>query len=117
MGIYVQTMYTTGRGIFVPIVLKFFKEGVGLLVTFQGSVTGLCEVDVTGDKKQAGKGLNAASNWNQHEVLNNLTGSANGNLAYPCSGVCLNVLSISGAVAPGFSSTPQGITLSVVQVD
>ena len=49
----------------------------------------------------------ATGNWNNHDVINNTTTSANGNLAYPVTGVRLNVTAYSsGSVTCGFATWP-----------
>lgn len=102
----------TGASGVIPIDLPLFKNGVGLLVTFPTGVTGNVDLQVTGAKPTAPGGLSAATNWNQHEVLYDLTESMNGNLAYPVTGVRLFVNSIAGNVG-----VLGGIVLCVVQAE
>ena len=100
-----KTLTAAGTSGAIPIDLATFRNGVGLLVTFDANVGGNCEVQVCGDDPAIG-----LTHWNQHEVLNGLTSSMNGNLAYPVSAVRLVAASLSG------SQGGSGITLAVVQV-
>lgn len=77
-----------------PILLSggSFQKGVGLLVTLQDGVTATYEVQVCGDDPSVG-----LENWNTHDVLANMTASANSNIAYPVTAVRLVVLSYENA--------------------
>ncbi len=91
----------TNASTIIPIKLRSFNYGVGLLVTFDAGTTGNVDVQVTGDELN----LAAPTHWNKHDVLFNLSASKNSNLAYPVSAVRLKASSISGGA----------ITLQVVQ--
>ena len=92
-----------GFSIPVPIDLKMFKFGVGLLVNIPSGVSATCNVQVSGDKRASPFGL-----WNLHDTLQAISTSANGSLAYPVTMVRLQVVNTSSSVLP--------ITLSVIQV-
>lgn len=103
---------TSGASIPIPIDLRKFKFGVGLVLTFGTGATGTANVEVTGDPLTQGDGSQVVSssgptNWNLHDVLQTKTASANSSLAYPCSAVRLNVVNVAGGT----------ITLSVVQAE
>lgn len=98
----------TGNSAPIPINLRNFKAGVGLLVTFSSNASGGCTVQVTGD--QLGNKGPVLNTWNNHDILQNLTASQNSSLAYPCSAVRLVVTSLSST-----NGSPATITLSVVQ--
>lgn len=93
----VSTITATGVGTGQPIVLDrgLFQFGVGLLVTIPATVTAvLYSVQVCGDNPNVGNGL---TNWNDHDIMKQLTASANGNLAFPVTGLRLNVISYVGS--------------------
>lgn len=98
------TVSRTVAGATTPIVidLKAFKFGVGLLVTtaFGSGGSGSYNVEVTGDDPTIG-----FTNWNLHDVLKALSASANSSLAYPVTGIRLNVINVTNGT----------ITLNVVQ--
>ena len=117
MPAYQVSRASSGASSMIPINLRRFKNGVGLLVTFGTGATGTVNVEVTGDPINAGSGgapvgnTTGASlgptNWNQHDVLQDLTGSANSSLAYPCTAVRLNIVNVTGGT----------IYLSVVEAE
>lgn len=92
----------------IRIDLSKFRGGVGLIVTIPAGVTANYSVLVTGDDPTAVGGF---VNWNNHDVLNNKTVSANSNLAFPVTGVALLVNSYNDPIPPN-----NGVVLSVVQV-
>ena len=98
-----QQLYKAGPANPVPINLAKFRWGVGILVYVPLTTACTYNVEVTGDEPQ--KGFNY---WNLHDILQGLTASANSNLAFPCSGIRINILSISG---------PGPVVFSVVEVD
>ena len=73
----------------IPINLRKFSNGVGLVLTISGTLT--ASVQVTGDDVQGRDYVPSAGNWNEHDTLTNLTTSDNGNLAFPVTAVRLNV--------------------------
>ena len=100
---------TVGPTTPIPINLKRFKYGVGLLVTFDAGTTGTVNVEVSGDplSTQVAGSAMGLENWNLHDTLNNLTANKNSSLAYPCTAIRLNPQA-------GFSGT---VTLNVVQAE
>lgn len=101
----VQTLTAVGVSPWIPINLNSFNGGVGLLVTLQ-SGTGTFGCDVTGDRLVNIPPNQVPTHINQHDVLKNLTASANSSLAYPCSAIRLNVSALSAGAS---------VTLAVVQ--
>jgi hypothetical protein len=95
----------------IPIDLKQFKYGVGILVTVPAGVSCTYNVQVSGDDpvKYSYTGNSAGGFWNLHDVLQGLTVSANNSLAYPVTKVRLQVLNTNSSVLP--------ITLSVIQAE
>lgn len=91
----------------VPINLKRYKQGVGLIVTLSSGANLTVSVQVTGDNIFAPGYTPASGKWNNHDDLNALTASANGNLAYPVTAVRLNVTPWVGG----------SVTLSIVQAE
>lgn len=89
----------------VPINLKRYKQGVGLIVTLSSGANLTVSVQVTGDNIFAAGYTPATGNWNEHDVLTALTASMNGNLAFPVTAVRLNVTPWVGG----------SVTLAVVQ--
>jgi hypothetical protein len=76
----------------------------GIVCTSTLTSTGTYTVQVTCDQQPS-----AGGNWNSHDTLVNQTGSANGNIAYPVTGVRLNVPSsvyVSGSVNMGIALWP-----------
>ncbi len=119
MPAYQKSISSSGTSEIIPINLKRFKFGVGLLVTFSSGASGTVSVEVTGDAVNSGPGgaivgntTGAASSigpthWNQHDVLKDLTESANSSLAYPCTAVRLNAVNIEDGT----------VTLAVVEAE
>jgi hypothetical protein len=97
-----------GTSTAIPIDLRKFKFGVGILVNVPTGVSCTYTVQVTGD--DPAKYPTITGLWNNHDCLNGLTASANGSLAYPVTKVRLQVLNTN-------STATQPITLSVIQVD
>lgn len=94
----VSTITASAAGFSQPIVLDrgLFQFGVGLLVTIPATVTAvLYSVQVCGDNPNVGNG--GLTNWNDHDIMKQLTASANGNLAFPVTGLRLNVISYVGS--------------------
>jgi len=93
----VNQVTMTAPGFSTPLILdrQQFRFGVGLLATVQSGVSScLYHVQVTGDPNIGPNGA-AFTNWNLHDLMQNLTASANGNLAFPVTAVRLWVVSIS----------------------
>ena len=101
MATTVRTVTATGGSQPVPINLRTFKYGVGIVVTIPTGSSCSYDVEVTGDDLVA-----SLSRWNKHDVLQGKSASANSNLAYPVTAVRINPSSIVGSV-----------TLAVVQVE
>ena len=75
---------------------------LGLICTLSNGATLTYSVQVTADPVPAANG-----NWNNHDVIVNQTASANSNIAYPVTGVRLNVTSYtSGNVNLGVAKWP-----------
>lgn len=91
----------------VPVNLKRYKQGVGLIVTLSSGANLTASVQVTGDNVQTPTYVAASGNWNDHDTLKALTASANGNLAFPVTAVRLNI-------TPWTSGTA---TLSIIQAE
>lgn len=92
-----KTLTAAGFSDPIPIDLRRFHMGVGLIATLSG--TGLYTVQVSGDDPRAG-----FTHWNDHDLMNGLSASQNGNLAFPVTAVRLNATSLTGT-----------LTLSVIQ--
>lgn len=83
---------------FLPI------SSLGLIATISPGASLEYTVQVTADPIT---GPVPPQNWNNHDVLVNQTGSANGNIAYPVTAVRLNVTSwTSGSVNLGVAQWP-----------
>ncbi len=91
----------------IPMNLKRYKQGVGLIVTLSSGANLTVAVQVTGDDVQKSTYVASTGNWNDHDTLKALTANANGNLSFPVTAVRLNV-------TPWVSGT---VTLSVVQAE
>jgi hypothetical protein len=63
---------------------------LGLICTVSAGASLTYTVQVTGDPVPSANG-----NWNNHDTLNGLTTSANDNVAYPITGLRLNVTTFS----------------------
>jgi hypothetical protein len=75
---------------------------LGLIATVSSGASLTYTVQVTADQKPTSTG-----NWNSHDVLVNQTGSANSNIAYPVTGIRLNVTNyVSGSVNLGVAKWP-----------
>lgn len=88
---------TTGPTQAYIVDLTRFRFGIGLIVTVPATLTATWTVEVTGDNPNAPGGI--MSNWNPHDLLQSVTGSANGNVVIPVTGIRLNVGGISGTGA------------------
>lgn len=105
MATSIRQASTTGATLSIPIDLKNFAYGVGILVNVPSTVTAcLYNVEVTGDNPA--KYPDIQNVWNVHDVLTQKTASANSSLAFPVAKVRLNVLAYTGS---------GNITLSVIQ--
>ena len=91
----------TGASKAHPVDLARFRGGVGLIATLSDGGAADYDVEVTGDHRST-----TFTNWNKHDILKAKTASANGNIAFPVSGVRLYVRSLSGT-----------LTLSIVYVE
>src|SRR3990167_361110 len=87
------TVTAAGASSAIPIDLKYFKYGIGLVVTIPAGSSATYDVEVTGDDPKG-----ALTNWNPHDILKNKTASANSNLAYPVTAVRLNPDAITGSL-------------------
>lgn len=73
---------------------------LGLICTASGTL--VYSVQVTADPIPS-----ASGNWNDHDILVNQAASANGNIAYPVTGVRINVTSYTnGSVNLGVAKWP-----------
>lgn len=64
---------------------------LGLVCTVSAGATLTYSVQVTADQVPS-----ASGNWNNHDILLNQTASANSNVAYPVTGIRLNVTAYTG---------------------
>ena len=103
MATTVRTVTEAGGSLPVPIDLRLFRGGVGIIVTIPDGSSGTYDVEVTGADLAT---PNADWDWNLHDVLQGKSASANSNLAYPVTAVRLNPSSIAGS-----------IVMAVVQVE
>lgn len=85
------TLTAAGLSSVLPVDLRRFKFGCGIICTLVG--TGAYEVQVTGDGVHG-----PIVNWNKHDLLQGLTASKNGNLAYPVTGLRLNATALTGTL-------------------
>jgi hypothetical protein len=90
------------------VVIKFppnswvAPSGLGLILTLSAGAVLTYSVQVTADPVPSPNG-----NWNNHDVLVNQSASANSNIAYPVTGVRVNVTSFtSGNVNLGIAQWP-----------
>lgn len=83
--------------------LNAFRGGVGLLANLSAGGTATYNVEVTG---QDPKLPNFGTVVNIMDGMGGLTGSVNNSLAYPCTAIRLNILSIAAGTT---------VSLSVVQ--
>lgn len=75
---------------------------LGLICTVSSGANLTYTVQVTGDQVPS-----ASGNWNNHDTLVNLTASANGNVAYPITGIRLSVSNfVSGSINIGVVQWP-----------
>lgn len=75
---------------------------LGLVCTVSAGASLTYSVQVTADQVPSSTG-----NWNNHDTLTGLTASANGNVAYPITGLRLNLSSYaSGSVNLGTAQWP-----------
>jgi hypothetical protein len=68
--------------------------GLGILVTLSSGASLTYTVEMTGDVIPT-----ASGNWNAHDTLVAQTASANGNVAFPITGVRLNVTNYTNGSA------------------
>ena len=101
MATTVRTVTATGGSTPVPIDLRLFRGGVGIIVTVPDDSSATYDVEVTGDDLTG-----VPTHWNKHDVLQSKSASANSNLAYPVTAIRLNPSSIVGS-----------IVMAVVQVE
>lgn len=90
---FTKTITAAGVSDPIPINLKRFQYGVGIVVTIPQGSTAAYDVEVTGDDPSVG-----LVNWNKHDTLKTKTASANGNLAYPVTALRLNASAVSGSL-------------------
>ena len=65
--------------------------GVGVICTVSNGASLTYTVQITADQQPSANG-----NWNNHDTMVNVTTSANRNVAYPITGIRLNVSSYAG---------------------
>ena len=76
---------------------------IGLICTLSAGASLTYSVQVTADAVPS----NATGNWNNHDIIANLTASANSNIAYPVTALRVNVSSYSsGSVTCGIAQWP-----------
>ena len=95
----------TGVSGVLPVDLKKYNRGVGLIITITGTLT--CTVQFTGDNIQKQGYTPGSGNWNNHDTLVNLTANASTLMLLPVVAVRLNVTAFTSGSA----------TLSVVQAE
>lgn len=103
----------TAQGAGAPIVINLLKSyspyfspapswSLGIVCTVSPGASLTYNVEVTCDQTPS-----AGGNWNSHDTLNGLTASANGNVAFPITGIRLNVTAYtSGSVNLGVAQWP-----------
>ena len=108
------TIKATAAGATAPLVLNMLQGyspyfsptpawALGLIATVSPGASLTYNVEITGDQQPN----NATGNWNAHDTMTALTGSANGNVAFPITGIRLNVTSyVSGSVSLGVVQWP-----------
>jgi len=102
---YQVTQSSAGASQVIPLDLKRFSFGVGIIVTITGTLT--CTIQITGDNVQK-QGYTASSgNWNDHADLDGLTASANGSLEFTVTAIRVNVTSYTNG----------SVVLSIVQAE
>lgn len=75
---------------------------LGIICTVSGGASLTYTVQITGDQVPSSTG-----NWNNHDNLTAQTASANGNVAFPITGIRLNVTNyVSGSVNMGIVQWP-----------
>jgi hypothetical protein len=89
----------------LPVDLKKYARGVGIILTINGSLT--CTLQFTGDNIQKDGYTPGSGNWNNHETLANLTASTSALMLLPVVAVRLNVTAFTNG----------SVTLSVVQAE
>lgn len=95
--IFVNPIINVGGPITVPP-----SWGLGIVCTVSSGASLTYSVQVTADPLPTANG-----NWNNHDTLNAQTGSANGNVAFPITGLRLNVTAYaSGSVNLGVAIWP-----------
>lgn len=103
MPLYQITKREAGVSNVIPLDLRRYSSGVGLLLTITGTLT--CTVQITGDNVQKQGYTPSSGNWNNHDSMINKTSSANGTLEFPVAALRLNVTDYTSGSA----------TLSVIQ--
>jgi hypothetical protein len=101
----------SAQGVTAPIIVVIPENviwqaapayALGLVCTVSSGATLTYSVQVTADQIPS-----ASGNWNNHDVLVNQTASANSNIAYPVTGLRLNVASYTnGSVNLGVAFWP-----------
>lgn len=91
----------------IPIDLRRYNRGIGLIVTVSPGASLTYSLEITGDKLRA-DGYNPSSgNWNKHDTIVDQSVSKNGTLIFPVTGIRLNVS----------QWTSGSVTLSVIQTE
>jgi hypothetical protein len=103
---YQVTQKEVGYSQVLPLDLKRYSRGVGILITINGNLT--ASVQVTGDNVQK-QGYSAGSgNWNNYEELTNLTASYNYCMQVPVTAVRLNVTAFGNGSVTMSVVMPEG---------
>lgn len=110
MGAYAGVRMTNA-GNSAPVIINISTQAtwqvapawsLGLICTISNGASLTYSVQVTADQQPSSSG-----NWNNHDVLNGQTASANSNIAYPVTGVRLVVSNyVSGSVNLGIAQWP-----------
>lgn len=84
----------------IPVDLRRFHFGASIICSFAAGTTASYWVELTGDPAD-----DAFVYWNTHDILGSgtypptaVTTPANSNLAFPCTGVRLNIASLTGTM-------------------
>jgi hypothetical protein len=87
---------------FSPFLSPTPSWSLGLIATVSPGANLTYTVEITADPNPSANG-----NWNSHDILVGQTVSANSNIAYPASGVRLNIANyISGSTNLGVAQWP-----------
>ena len=99
LGASVPTLVSPPQNIFAQTPPSY---ALGLVCTVSNGASIEYSVQVTADPKPSSSG-----NWNDHDVITVMTQSINSNIAFPVTGVRLNVTNwVSGSVTMGIAQWP-----------